>query len=133
MPLSYMASVGAESRGRRVELEVAARLSRAKQAGDVGERIDLAAVPSSKSQAVGKNELMMEKGNNNNNNNNPMEEQGCLDEESASEDWEGGYNELKDEDGYNRRMELGRMFLEKISELMDGIKESGKRMKNIGG
>ena len=51
--MSYMASVGADSRGRRVELEVAARLSRAKQAGDVGERIDLAAVPSSRSQAVG--------------------------------------------------------------------------------
>ena len=51
MPLSYI-KVGADSGGRRVELEVSDRLSRAK-AGDVEERIDLAAVPGSRGQAVG--------------------------------------------------------------------------------
>ena len=45
MPLSYI-KVGADSGGRRVELEVSDRLSRAK-AGDVEERFDLAAVPGS--------------------------------------------------------------------------------------
>ena len=47
MPLSYI-KVGADSGGRRVS----DRLSRAK-AGDVEERIDLAAMPGSRSQAVG--------------------------------------------------------------------------------
>ena len=51
MPLSYI-KVGADSGGRRVELEVSDCLSRAK-AGDVEERFDLAAVPGSRSQAVG--------------------------------------------------------------------------------
>ena len=82
----------------------------------------------------GENELTMGKGNdnnnsnnkdknnndnNNNNNNIPVEEQTSLDEESASEDWEGGYEEVKGE--CNREAELERMFLVKMSELMDEI------------
>ena len=67
-------------------------------------------------KSLGKNDLMMGKGNNNNNsnnndknnndknnnnNNNPVEEQASLDEESANEDWDGGYEEVKSEDRNN--------------------------------